>query len=124
MIVMPTVAVSISVYPLVTGPLLHARARAVREAVRVGRGIYILFAEVVVAAAVPNESIVMTPLTTPGNQRGHGFLVFGKSHVMFVQLHEKPQQFMTYGHCLGYSAVTVDLLLAIEKVLKFTSVTN
>jgi hypothetical protein len=28
---------------------------------------------------------------------------------MFVQLHEKPQQFMTYGHCLGYSVGTVDL---------------
>ena len=124
---MPTFGVSLPVYPLVTGPLLHAleHASSVTQSASDEEGeIYMLFAEVVAAAAVPNESIVVIPLTTPGNDEVMNFSYLARSQMMFVQLHEKPQQFMTYGHCLGYSAGTVDPPLAIEEVFKFPSVTT
>jgi hypothetical protein len=43
---------------------------------------------------------------------------------MFLQLHEKPQQFMTYGYCLGYSGGTADLPLALQKIFKFPFATT
>jgi hypothetical protein len=82
-----------------------------------------LLAEVGVAAE-PKESIVVIPLTTPEDEGVMDFSYLARSQVMFVQLHEKPQQFMTYGHCLGYSAGTVDLRLAIEIIFKFPSATT
>jgi hypothetical protein len=120
---MPIVGVSVPVYPLVTGPLLHAleHASSVTQSTSDEEGeIYMLFAEVIAAAAVPNESIVVISLTTPGNDEVMNFLYLARSQVMFVQLHE----FMTYGHCLGYSAGIVDPPLAIEEVFKFPSVTT
>jgi hypothetical protein len=72
-------------------------------------------------AAVPNESIVVIPLTRPEVGEVLNFSYVARSKVMFVQLHAKPKQFMTYGHCLDYSTGTVDPPLAIEKVLKFPS---
>jgi hypothetical protein len=101
---MPTFGVSLPVYPLVIGPLLHAleHASSVTQSASDKEGeIYMLFAEVVAAAAVPNESIVVIPLTTPGNDEVMNFSYLVRSQVMFVQLHEKLQQFMTYGHCFG-----------------------
>jgi hypothetical protein len=119
-----SVGVILPVYPLVTGPLLHAleHASSVTQFASNEEGeVYMLLAEVVVAAAVPKESIVVVPLTTPGDEEAMDFSYLARSQVMFVQLHERPQQFMTYGHCLGYSAGTLDLPLAIEEILKFPS---
>jgi hypothetical protein len=82
---------------------------------------YLLFAEVILAAAVPNESIIVIPLAPPEVGKVLVFSYVAKSKVMFVQLHETPKRFMTYGHCLGYSTGTVDPPLAVEQVLKFPS---
>jgi hypothetical protein len=122
-----SVGVILTIYPLVTGPLLHAleHASSVTQFASNEEGeVYMLLAEVVVAAAVPKESIVVVPLTTPGDEEAMDFSYLARSQVMFVQLHERPQQFMTYGHCLGYSAGTLDLPLAIEKIFKFPSASN
>jgi hypothetical protein len=66
-----TVGVSLPVYPLVTGPLLHAfeHASSVTQSASDEEGeVYMLLAEVVGAAAVPKESIVVIPLTTPEDE--------------------------------------------------------
>jgi hypothetical protein len=89
MSVMPTVGVSLPVYPLVTGPLLHALEHAssvTQSASDEEWEIFMLFAEVVVAAAVPNESIVVIPLTKPGNDEVMDFAYLARSQVMFVPL--------------------------------------
>lgn len=66
-----TVGVSLPVYPLVTGPLLHTfeHASSVTQSASDEEGeVYMLLAEVVGAAAVPKESIVVIPLTTPEDE--------------------------------------------------------
>jgi hypothetical protein len=123
-----TVGVSLPVYPLVTGPLLHGfeHASSVTHSALDEEGeVYMLLAEVVGAAAVPQkESIVVISLTTPEDEGVMDSSYLARSQVMFVQLHEKPQQFMTYGHYLGYSAGTVDLPLALQTIFKFPSATT
>jgi hypothetical protein len=57
-----------------------------------------LLAEVVVAAALPDESILLIHLTTPGDEEVNYFSQLARNQVMFVQLHEKPQHFITSGH--------------------------
>jgi hypothetical protein len=122
-----TVGVSLPVYLLVTGPLLQAfeHASSVTQSASDEEGeVYMLLTEVVGAAAVPKESIVVIPLTTPEDVGVMDLSYLARSQVMFVQLHEKPQKFITDGHCLGFSAGTVDLPLALQTIFKFPSATT
>jgi hypothetical protein len=111
-----------TVYPLVDGPLMPAleHSSSVQQEVsdEVGEA-YLLLAEVLLAAAVPNESIIVVPLNPPEVGEVLNFSYVARRKVMFVQLHEKPKQFMTFELCLGYSTGTVDPPLAIKEGIHF-----
>jgi hypothetical protein len=88
MSVPPAVGVILPVYPLVTGPLLHAleHALSVTQFASNEEGeVHMLLAEVVVVAAVTNESIVVIPLTTPGDEEAMDFSSLVRSQVMFAK---------------------------------------
>ena len=43
------------------------------------------------------------------------------SRTAFVQVHDRPQERMTYGHCLGYSAGAGERPVAVGALIKFPS---
>lgn len=81
-------------------------------------------AHVLPAAAVPNEAIIVIPLTPPEDGQALDFTYLAASKSMFVQVHEKPQARMTYGHCLAYSTGVTDRPVVIEGTLKFPTTVN
>jgi hypothetical protein len=92
-------------YQLVASPLLNAfeRGSSMQQELSDEAGeAFLIFAEVLAAAAVPSDSIVVMPLTPPEGEEVLDFSFLARGKAMFVQLHEKPKQFMTYGHGLGY----------------------
>jgi hypothetical protein len=116
------------VYPLVIGILLHAleHASSPTQVASDDDGEYyaMALAEVVTAAAVPNEAVIIIPLTPPQDGEVLDFTYLARSHDMFVQVHEKPLQRMTCGHVLGHSAGTVDPPTVFEEVFKFPTSTT
>jgi hypothetical protein len=118
-----TVGVQLPEYQLVAGPLLHAleHASSVTQVSDEAGEAFLIFAEVLAVAAVPSDSILAIPLIPPEVEEAQNFSYQARSKAVFVQLHEKPKQFMTYGHCLGYSVGTVDPPLAIDEIFKFPS---
>jgi hypothetical protein len=117
------VGVQLPEYQLVAGPLLHAleHASSVTQVSDEAGEAFLIFAEVLAVAAVPSDSILAIPLIPPEVEEAQNFSYQARSKAVFVQLHEKPKQFMTYGHCLGYSVGTVDPPLAIDEIFKFPS---
>lgn len=120
--------VHLPLYPLVAGPLLqafeHASSVTTASSDDDGEFYSMVLAAVLAPAAVPNESIIVVPLTPPEDGEVLDFTYVARSQALFVQVHEKPFQRMTYGHVLGYSAGIVDPPLAMEMVLKFPTSTS
>ena len=74
-------------------------------------------AHVLPAAAVPNEAIIVIPLTPPEDGQALDLTYLAASKSMFAQVHEKPQARMIYGHCLAYSTGVTDRPVVIEGTL-------
>ena len=73
------------------------------------------------AADVPAISVVVITLDTPQADGvvNYTFLALCKS--MFLQVHDKPQTRLIYGHCSNFSEGTVDRPIPIGALVKFPS---
>ena len=95
-------------YALVSAVLLHAseNASSVQAAStnEDGEAYGVLSAAVVATANVPADAVVIQPMSPPLENMEVDFAYVAASKTAFVQVHDKPQERMTYGHCLGYSA--------------------
>ena len=78
-------------------------------------------ASVVAVANVPADAVVILPLSPPAEDMAVDFTYVAASRTAFVQVHDKPQERMTYGHCLGYSAGIGEIPTAIGALVKFPS---
>ena len=78
----------------------------------------------IAAAAVPVNAIIVIPLAVPRDDEVLDFTYLASSKSMFFQIHEKPQNRMTYGHCSQYSVGITDLPLQLGALLKFPSVSH
>jgi hypothetical protein len=92
MSLMSTLGVQAPVYSLVDGLLMRAleHSSSLQQDLsdEVGEA-YLLFADVLLAAAVPNESIIVVPLTPLEVGEFFYFSYVARSKVVFVHLHEK-----------------------------------
>ena len=76
------------------------------------------------AAEVPVNSVVVIPLNTPKTDEVLNFTFLAACKLMFLQIHEKPQTRVTYGHCANFSVGTVDRLIPIGALVKFPSMSH
>ena len=81
-------------------------------------------AAVVAAEAVLPNSVMILPLNEPLEGAPVDFTFLAASNLLFIQLHDEPQQRMTYGHCLQYSAGVIERPLDLGTYVKFPSATN
>jgi hypothetical protein len=81
-------------------------------------------AHVVPAEMMPSNSIIVIPLTVPGENELFDFSFIEATDLMFVQLHERPQPIRTYCHCLAYSEGTRNRPPAIGAKLRFPTMTQ
>ena len=86
--------------------------------------IYQLAPAVVAAANVPADAVIILPLAPPAQDMVADFTYVAASRTVFVQVHDKPQVRMTYGHCMGYSAGIGGLPMEVGMLLKFPSQPN
>ena len=121
-------SISLPRYPVMEGPLLHAveTASSVMTTSTDDAGEYyaMAIAQKLAASEVPNEAVILIPLNTPVDGETVDYTYMAASKVLFIQVHEKPQARMTYGHCLAYSAGTMDIPMGINEVVKFPTPTN
>ena len=112
-------------YELAPASLLHAseNASSVQAAStnEDGEAYGVSLAAVVPVANVPADAVVILPLTSPLEEMAVAFTYVAASRTAFVQVHDKPQERMTYGHCLGYSAGAGERPAAVGALVKFPS---
>ena len=75
-------------------------------------------------AEVPVNSVVVIPLNTPKTDEVLNFTFLAASKLLYLQVHEKPQTRMTYGHCANFSAGTMDRPIPIGALVKFPLMSN
>lgn len=76
------------------------------------------------AAAVPDGSIIVLPLAVSSEGTIKDFTYLAASSHMFITVNFRPQPRLTYGHCLAYTAGTMERLVPVGAAIKFPSVTN
>jgi hypothetical protein len=73
------------------------------------------------AGTVSPDSIIVIPLVAAVEDETFDFTFIAATPLMFVQLHDRPQPFRTYGRCVAYSAGVTERLLAIGERIRFPS---
>ena len=115
-------------YPLVEGDLMRAleNAAAVRAGQTDDEGEQYAMEMVksITAAEVPVNSMIVIPLSAPRAEEVLDFTYLASSKSMYFQIHEKPQNRMTYGHCSQYSVGITDFPLPIGALVKFPSMSH
>ena len=112
-------------YELVPALLLHAAENAssvqATSTDEDGEAYGVSSAAVVAIANVPVDAVVILPLSPPLEDMAVDFSYVAASSTVFVQLHDKPQERMTYGQCMGYSAGPGERPAAVGALVKFPS---
>ena len=126
--VLPPSGIVILTYQLAAAVLLDAsenaslvQAAATNED---GEAYGVSSAAVVAAGNVPADSVIILPLSPPTQDIAADFTYIAASRTVFVQVHDKLQVRMTYGHCMGYSAGIGELPTEVGVLLKFPSQPN
>jgi hypothetical protein len=81
-------------------------------------------AHVVAADMVPQDAIIVVPVTQPAPDEVLDFTFVSSAKAMFVQLHERPQAMRTYGHIAACSAGAPVRPLAVGATFKFPTVVS
>ena len=76
------------------------------------------------AAMVADSSIIIVPLSSPGDGEIIDFTYLAGGKLMIVKVHDTPQPMMTYGHVASYSAETVDKPFQVGTMVKLATPTN
>lgn len=74
-----------------------------------------------ISADVQMNAVVILPLSPPEEGVAVDFTYVAASPAAYIQVHERPQALMTYGHCLGYSAGIAERPVAVGSLVKFPS---
>ena len=123
--VLPPNGVVTPTYELAPALLLHASENAssvqATSANEDGEAYGVSSAAVVAIASVPANAVVILPLSPPLEDMAVDLTYVAASRTVFVQVHEKLQERMTYGHCLGYSAGVGERPAAVGALVKFPS---
>ena len=118
----------IPAYGLASGALLHAIENAASVVAGHtdddGEQYAMQMAFSVPAADVPANSVVVIPLDAPQVDETVNFTFLARCKSMYLQVHERPQTRMTYGHCANFSAGTVDRPIPIGALVKFPSLSH
>ena len=122
------IGVVIPTYEMLDGSMLHAveHASSVVDASsdEVGEFYAMAMIQAVPAAQVPENAVIVIPLTPPEEGQVLDMTYVAASSLMFLHVHEKPQARMTYAHCAAYSTGTVDGPIPISALVKFPSSTS
>ena len=117
-VIMPT-------YALVPAVLLHASENAssvqATSTNEDGEAYCVSSAAVLAIANVPADAVIILPMSPPLENVEVDFTYVAASKTAFVQVHDKPQERMTYGHCLGYSASAGERPVVVGTLIKFPS---
>ena len=101
------IGVVIPTYEMLDGSMLHAveHASSVVDASsdEVGEFYAMAMIQAVPAAQVPENAVIVIPLTPPEEGQVLDMTYVAASSLMFLHVHEKPQARMTYAHCAAYS---------------------
>ena len=112
-------------YALVPAVLLHALENAssvqATSTNEDGEAYGVSSAAVVAIANVPADAVIILPMSPPLENVEVDFTYVAASKTAFVQVHDKPRERMTYGHCLGYSAGAGERPVAVGTLIKFPS---
>lgn len=115
-------------YELAPGLFLHAAETAstvvATSTNEDGEAYGVALAALTTGATVPVDAIVILPLSPPLEDEVLDFTFAAASAAAYIQVHDKPQTRMTYGHCLGYSAGAEDRPVAVGSMIKFPSPAN
>lgn len=76
------------------------------------------------AADIPDASIIILPLTPPADGQVMDFTYLAASKHMFIKIRIRPQPMYTYGRCMAYSDGTEERLVPVGTHLKFPSSTK
>lgn len=119
--------VSIPSYELVSATILQAleHASSIEPTFSDEAGEYYAMAMASSSAAVDVQmnAVIILPLTEPPAGATLDFTFLAASKNIFIQLHDKPQQRMTYGECLAYSVGMLNQPLPLGTLIKFPSAT-
>ena len=120
--------VHLPAYELISGDLLrqieHASSVVTTSTDELGEFYAKAMAVSVTATLVVDSSIIIVPLSPPGDNEQIDFTFLAGSKLMFVKLHDTPQPRMTYGHVASYSAGTVVKPFQVGTLVKFASPIN
>ena len=120
--------VHLPAYELICGDLLrqieHASSVVTTSTDELGEFYTMAISVSVTAALVVNSSIIIVPLSPPGDNEQIDFTFSAGSKSMSVKVHDTPQPSMTYGHVASYSAGTVVKPFQVGTMVKFASPIN
>jgi hypothetical protein len=120
--------VQIPNYPLAAGDLIrsieHSGSVVATSTEEDGEYYAMAMAHVMAADLVPQDAIIVVPLTQPAPDEVLDFTFVSRAKSMFVQLHERPQPLRTYGHVAAYSAGAPVRPLAVGATFKFPTVAS
>ena len=120
--------VHLPAYELISGDLLrqieHASSVVAASTDDLGEFYAMAMAVSVPAAMVADSSIIVVPLSPPGDGEIIDFTYLAGGKSMFVKVHDTPQPRMTYGHIASYSAGTFDKPFQVGTMVKLATPTN
>jgi hypothetical protein len=125
---METTGVIIPSYEMARGAIL----KAVEDASSVvagstdegGKHLSMSLVESMLAANVPDGSIIILLLMPPTEGQAMNFTYLAASKHMFIRIHIRPQPMYTYGQCMAYSDGTEETLVPVGTPVKFPSSTK